>query len=498
MAKKARVTKKKKAKAVARKKTDANEIPSRPKKKVSTKRLKSIDEAEEAPIAAPKAEKKGKKVAKKKKKAAAKKVVKKAKKTTKKKASAKAKIKPAAQKAAVTAPKAIPAKIWKSAAKAPPGIRAKASPKLAKKATPAEVLAEKEAILKKLKAEEVEIVEVPEPEPEPMVFVDRGLPLPDTYGYDRLVAMFRDPQWLFCYWELSGGVLDHVKHDHGQNILEEAAWVLRLHRVNEELAVDLEIDPSIGNWYLHVGDAGAYQLELGLLTCEGDWISLVASQVLNPPAESQSDILDEHWRLRPEDERKMQALLMEEFGLAAIKSQHQRSSRFKGASEFRLPTSGILSSSFEGASWSGGLVSSFTVSGSWSAAFLGASDRPSSPGSGGFMDAAWIVNADGRHQPLLIRPTNNGGPNWHLQGYLPRSTGSKTDAPHFKVKLPRVVRGVKRPRPSWPPVTPDTRPVNRVIGAGMPKPAPTLPERPKARVRLKPPRPSGSGQSRTA
>ena len=64
----------------------------------------------------------------------------------------------------------------------------------------------------------------------------------------------------------------------------------------------------------------------------------------------------------------------------------------------------------------------------------------------------WMVGADGRHEPVLERPTRNGGPNWHQQSNLQGLSHGKSAQPGFKVKLPRVVHGVQRPAAStWPP-----------------------------------------------
>ncbi|MCZ7644760.1 MAG: DUF4912 domain-containing protein [Planctomycetota bacterium] len=284
----------------------------------------------------------------------------------------------------------------------------------------------------------------PMEEPQPASYIDRGLPIPDSYGWDRLVALPRDPQWLFAYWELTGGLLDRLRQHRGSGFIQSCAWVLRLHRLDEDLAVDLEIDPSIGNWYLHVGKTGSYQVELALLSPEGEWITLVASQVIRTPGEGPSDVFDEQWRLRPEEEARLHRLLLKDLGFDA---EGRPTSAFMGAS--RIPSSWRLVSSQIGASWSG-----LGPAGSWAWSFVGASGLPSSPGgSGGIANVGWLVGADGRHEPVLVRPNRSGGPNWHFQAYLPETQGNgfRSSHPDFKVKLPRLVKGAPRPKPSWPP-----------------------------------------------
>ena len=63
------------------------------------------------------------------------------------------------------------------------------------------------------------------------------------------------------------------------------------------------------------------------------------------------------------------------------------------------------------------------------------------------MNVGWLIGADGRHEVVLLRPSSEGGPNWHLQSYLP----SRRAGREFKVQLPRVMKGVPRPAPTWPP-----------------------------------------------
>ena len=151
-------------------------------------------------------------------------------------------------------------------------------------------------------------------EAKPSTYIDRGLPLPENYGLDRLVALVRDPRWIYSYWELQGSIMPSVREKRGQSFIDSCAWVLRLHRIHENIAVDFEIDPSSGCWYLNVGGPGTYQLELGLLSPDGEWISLLASYVVKTPRTSPSDLIDEEWGVMPGEEET--ALLQSALGLA--------------------------------------------------------------------------------------------------------------------------------------------------------------------------------------
>lgn len=315
------------------------------------------------------------------------------------------------------------------------------------------------------------------PELMPQDEIDRGKPIPETYAVDRLVAIVRDPHWVFCYWELTGDLLKRIHGARGAAWVESSAWVLRLHRYAEGMAIDVQVDPRVGNWYIHVGQPGEYQIELGLLSREGEYLTLLASQMVITPSDRPSDITDEAWQLLKEREEELYQRLLKELGLTADARQRGVSG-FVGASgvpsswpaaSWRLPGS-VLGASREqsgaglggasgvggiGSSGMSGLSSALGTSGSgrplqpaeWVSSFLGASGRPTSRGSGGIMEVGWILGADGRHEVVMLRPGETGGPNWHQQSYL----SAPVETRGFSVKLPRVVHGVPHPAPSWPP-----------------------------------------------
>jgi hypothetical protein len=300
----------------------------------------------------------------------------------------------------------------------------------------------------------------PQPEPVwvPGSYIDRGLPIPDTYGLDRLVALVRDPLCVYGYWDLTGPKLPELRDQRGQAFIDACAWVLRIYRINEDVAVDIEIDPSAGCWYVNVGEPGLYQMELALLSPDGEWISLLVSQISETPLNAPSSVTDDEWRLRPEDEEALKRALGGALDLADAAKRGV--SGFLGASrqpgQFEQPSShSMLGSSASGR----------PVAGSWAFSFLGASRvSGSGSGSGGF---GWMQAPNGTLEPILERPAFNSGPNWNAQPYLPGSASGqpgsgKTQQPHFKVKLPRRVQGLALPKPTWPAAP---RPKGRVTRA---------------------------------
>ena len=297
-------------------------------------------------------------------------------------------------------------------------------------------------------------------------YIDRGLPLPEGYGLDRLVALVRDPEWVFTYWELNGPALATIKAQRGEKFVEDCAWVLRVYRVDENSAVDMEIEPGMGGWYVQVGTSGRYVFEMALLSPEGEWLSLLVSTLLGAPYAGVSSRIDEEWRLLPDEEAALNASLRDALDLQNSSSKGGSSGPL-GSSRLMSSFSVVSSRAFLGGSESGRAivgvgfssgafvgasgVSSGGVAGSWQ--FPGSSGHvPGSGASGGSGGFSWIVAPTGAHEPQLERPAiNGGGPNWNAQPALAQTARGKSQQGHFKVKLPRVLYNINIPRPTWPP-----------------------------------------------
>lgn len=320
-------------------------------------------------------------------------------------------------------------------------------------------------------------------DPLPVPFINRGAPLPEGYGLDRLVALARDPWNLFVYWELNGTRLRALNRERGAGFIDACAWALRLHRIDEGVAHDIEIDSSAGCWYIQLDRQGRYQVELALLSPDGEWIALLASHVVTMPADQPSLHVNEVWtsddqphaELDEEALRKLDELLWPE----GLKSG---SSGFAGSSKVR---SSFSSFSFVSSMGSLAQASSARVPGSWTSSagvssFSGSSFGASSgkiPSSGGSGGSGGVQNFSGavpqhaeqhQHHPIPgnlntseDRPNFFGGPNWNAQTNLPPSGPGKSHQPHFKIKLPRIIAGLPLPEPSWPSAPGNTRTIAR-------------------------------------
>jgi hypothetical protein len=128
--------------------------------------------------------------------------------------------------------------------------------------------------------------------------------IPGGYGDTRLVALVRDPNWLFAYWEIPESLKDRVRREHGQRVFEENSLVIRVYDVtgvdfngaNAWSLFDVGVGGDLGNWYVHVPEpARSYCMDLGLVAPDGRFVTLARSNVVTTPRAGLSPITDEEW-----------------------------------------------------------------------------------------------------------------------------------------------------------------------------------------------------------
>ncbi len=124
---------------------------------------------------------------------------------------------------------------------------------------------------------------------------ENGSPLPDFYGDNRLVLLPRDPAWFFAYWEINQERADQIRQQHGRDIWERAALVLRVYE-DDGSFFDVELHKQARQWYVSVrGPGRSYAADLGLRLPDGTFISLIHSNRITLPAGRVSDLIDAQW-----------------------------------------------------------------------------------------------------------------------------------------------------------------------------------------------------------
>ncbi len=147
-------------------------------------------------------------------------------------------------------------------------------------------------------------------------YIERGAPIPDSYGDDKLVAMVRDPRWTYCYWELEGGGCQRIIDGRGQAFADSATWIIRAHNLSDGSSNDVGIDAGARSWYLQTEPGSKYRFEIGMVGPEGEFLPVAASAEVETPGEDISDQVDEQWMLiREELEQLIEAMDGVTFGV---------------------------------------------------------------------------------------------------------------------------------------------------------------------------------------
>jgi len=165
-----------------------------------------------------------------------------------------------------------------------------------------------------------------------MPYIDRGKPIPDTYGHDTLRLMVRDPEWIFVYWELTPERLSEL-HERYADVYTRT-WQIKLIE-NESGQVDY-IPVFIGayNWYLKVKPKHTYQVELGF-EHENTFISVAQSNSCRTPGNAISERGDEEWMILRRDLMHIMKLTSEE-DLLYIDHPHTSGERYLEITEEQL------------------------------------------------------------------------------------------------------------------------------------------------------------------
>jgi hypothetical protein len=132
--------------------------------------------------------------------------------------------------------------------------------------------------------------------------------LPGGYGQDKIVLQARDPWWLHTYWEVTGRTWDSLRHKLG-DLFSSSKRTLRVYDVsfinfngkNANRYFDIEVGPDVNNWYIDTGSPGRFWcVDYGLKLINGDFITIIRSNIVQAPLDGPSWITDEEWMI-PDD-----------------------------------------------------------------------------------------------------------------------------------------------------------------------------------------------------
>jgi hypothetical protein len=128
----------------------------------------------------------------------------------------------------------------------------------------------------------------PAPSNEPMWMLDLE-ELPETYGVDECEVLYKDPWWVFAYWEVTDGGLDAARAQLGPSA-GSARLVMRLFTSiqrdgeTQREVHDIDLGGRHGRRYLPSVKPGAHlRVAVGLLSPEGYFAPIAHSSLVRVP-----------------------------------------------------------------------------------------------------------------------------------------------------------------------------------------------------------------------
>ncbi|HEX9604289.1 MAG TPA: DUF4912 domain-containing protein [Myxococcales bacterium] len=126
-------------------------------------------------------------------------------------------------------------------------------------------------------------------------FVEELGELPWTYGDGRLLALIRDPQTIYVYWDLSQQQIEQAFGGLGTSRASLKLWNVR----GNELLREIEVHLESRGWYVReLPSALELRVELWALGDRGARMLRAARPIKLPPAQP-SDVLDEVYASLP-------------------------------------------------------------------------------------------------------------------------------------------------------------------------------------------------------
>ena len=157
-----------------------------------------------------------------------------------------------------------------------------------------------------------------------------AIDIPKGYNADRIVAMVRDPHWLFTYWEVTDRKYRELERTFG-HVWAACKMILRVYdrSSGKQGHFDIALTREARNWYIGVSAQGRYQVAIGALSPDGRFELVAISNVVETPSDRPSDRIDEKWMV-PDD------VFDRIFAASGGYDMHSASGELKGLLEKRL------------------------------------------------------------------------------------------------------------------------------------------------------------------
>lgn len=125
--------------------------------------------------------------------------------------------------------------------------------------------------------------------------------LPADYGDTKLVALVRDPEWIFLYWEINGDLRKRLRiplgaHNRPMGLRVYDVTDVHFDGRNAHSFYDIAVNDMAASWYLRIPESNrAYIVDLGLYDDEGNFHLIARSNAVMVPPAGMSWYTDEQW-----------------------------------------------------------------------------------------------------------------------------------------------------------------------------------------------------------
>jgi hypothetical protein len=121
-----------------------------------------------------------------------------------------------------------------------------------------------------------------------------SMEIPADYGVTRIVAMAKDPAWLFTYWEITAERFMKLEKKF-KNDWTKCTMALRIYDRAAKGHFDMNISYEARAYYVNVTPGGRYQIAIGVITPAGKFVKIAESAIIETPSGRMSDRVDEKW-----------------------------------------------------------------------------------------------------------------------------------------------------------------------------------------------------------
>lgn len=128
-----------------------------------------------------------------------------------------------------------------------------------------------------------------------------SMEVPGGYGIDRIVAMVRDPHWIFAYWEVTADRYRELEKRFGDS-WSRCSMILRVTDADSDPRsyFDIALSAEARNWYINVQHDRSYRVAIGALGPDGTFVQVAVSNIVKTPRRGMSDVVDDRWMIPDE------------------------------------------------------------------------------------------------------------------------------------------------------------------------------------------------------